>query len=475
MAQSGADHCIKTLCMNIVQEKTSELTANLKIQLTAEDYQEKVDKALKDMQKKAQMPGFRPGKVPFGMIKKMYGKSVLVEEVNKILVDAVYEYIKEKEINILGNPLPDNEKTREIDWDNQTEFEFVYEIGIAPEIDLDLSEDIEVEYHKIKIEDKTVDETINDIRKRYGSMSTPESSESEDDVLFGEFAELDGDGHVIEDGLKNKSNLYIQYVKDEETKKSLIGLKNGDTVDIDLLKSVENDTEMASMLGVKKEELEQYGKNYRFTVERVSRMEPAEMNEEFYKKVAPDKEIKDEKEFREFIAEQLQNQYQADVDKNFKNEAIKTLLKKANLSLPEDFLKKWLIESNRDNKEITPEQVENEFVSFAESFKWQLVENHLIKKYEIEVKHEEVSDYLKDYMRQQLRQYGQMNPEEEVLNDFVKRIASNQEELKKVYDQLFDVKMMELLKDKLKLKEKEVTFDEFVNEMTEKYKNNNQA
>ncbi len=460
--------------MNIVQEKKSELTENLKIQLTAEDYQEKVDKALKDMQRKAQMPGFRPGKVPFGMIKKMYGKSVLVEEVNKVLVDALYEYIKEKEINILGNPLPDNEKTREIDWDNQTEYEFVYEIAIAPEINLELSEEIAVDYHKIKIEDKTVDETINDIRKRYGSMSSPEISESED-VLFGEFAELDGDGNIIEDGLKNKSNLYIQYIKDEETKASLIGLKKDDNVDIDLVKSVENDSEMAGMLGVKKEELEQYGKNYRFTVERVSRMQPSELNEELFKKVAPDAEIKDEAAFKSFIAEQLQKQYQADVDKNFKNEAIKTLLAKANLTLPEDFLKRWLIESNRDNKEITPEQVENEFVSFADSFKWQLIENHLIKKHEIEVQHEEVSDYLKKYMRQQLRQYGQMDPEEEVLNDFVKRIASNQEELKKVYDQLFEVKVLELLKSKLNLNEKEVTFDEFVNEMTEKYKNKTQA
>ncbi|TVQ15413.1 MAG: trigger factor [Bacteroidetes bacterium] len=460
--------------MNIVQEKKSELTENLKIQLTADDYQEKVDKALKDMQRKAQMPGFRPGKVPFGMIKKMYGKSVLVEEVNKVLVDALYEYIKEKEINILGNPLPDNEKTREIDWDNQTEYEFVYEIAIAPEINLELSEEIAVDYHKIKIQDKTVDETISDIRKRYGSMSSPEISES-DDVLFGEFAELDGDGNIIEEGLKNKSNLYIQYIKDEETKASLIGLKKDDTVDIDLVKSVENDAEMAGMLGVKKEELEQYGKNFRFTVERISRMQPSELNEELYKKVAPDAELKDEEAFRGFIAEQLQKQYQADVDKNFKNEAIKTLLAKANLTLPEDFLKRWLIESNRDNKEITPEQVENEFVSFADSFKWQLIENHLIKKHEIEVQHEEVSDYLKNYMRLQLRQYGQMDPEEEVLNDFVKRIASNQEELKKVYDQLFEVKVLELLKSKLNLNEKEVTFDEFVNEMTEKYKNKTQA
>ncbi|MFW5706913.1 MAG: trigger factor, partial [Bacteroidota bacterium] len=343
--------------MNIVQEKTSDLTAKLKIQLTAEDYQDKVDKALKDMQRKAQMPGFRPGKVPMGMVKKMYGKSVLVEEVNKVLVDALYDYIKEKELNILGNPLPDNESTSEIDWDSQSEFEFVYEIGLAPDIDLTLSEEIEVDYYKIKVEDTMIDETIEDIRKRYGSFTKPEVSE-EGDALYGEFAELDGDGNVIEDGLKNTTNLLIQYIKDQDTKEKLIGKKAGDTIDIDLVKAVENETEMASMLGIKKEELEQYGKNYRFTIESISRNIPADLNEDLFAKVAPDQEIKDEAAFRAFIAEQLQKQYQADVDKNFKNEAIKTLLDKANLSLPEDFLKRWLIETNRDNKDFTPEQVE---------------------------------------------------------------------------------------------------------------------
>lgn len=459
--------------MNIVQENTGDLTATLKVQLQPEDYKEKVDKALKDLQKKAQMPGFRPGKVPMGMVKKLYGKSVLAEEVNKVLIDSVYDYIKEKEINILGNPLPDHDQAKEIDWDNQTEFEFHYQIGLSPEINLSLSDDIEVEYYKIKVKDSIVDDTINDLRRRYGSMTSPEVSEK-DDVLFGKFEEVDGENNIIEDGLKNESNLYIQYLKDDETKEKLTGLKAGDSLVIDLVKALENETEMATTLGIKKEELDQYGKNYKFTVQRVSRIEPAELNEELFKKVAPEKEIKDEAEFRSFIAEQLSKQYQADADKHFKNEAIKTLVEKAGIELPEDFLKRWLIETNKDNKEITPEQVENEFVSFADSFKWQLIENHFIKEYKIEVSHEEVSEHLKNFMRQQMAQYGQPDPDEETLNDFVKRIASNQDELKKVYDQLFDVKVMELLKDKLKLKEKEVNFDEFVNEMTEKYKNQNQ-
>ncbi len=459
--------------MNIVQEKTSELTANLKIQLEAEDYQQKVDKALKDLQKKASMPGFRPGKVPMGIVKKMYGKGVLADEVNKILADSIYEYIKDQKLDILGNPLPDNDKSKEIDWDNQSEFEFHYEIGLAPEININFNDPIPVEYHKIKVEDSILNETIEDIQKRNGDFINPETSE-EGDVLFGEFTELDGENNVLEDGLKNKSNLYIQYIKDEQTKAELIGKKPEDSILLDLVKSVENETEMATMLGVKKEELEQYGKNYKFTIERISRVNPVELNKELFDKVAPDKDIQDEAGFREFISEQLQKQYQADVDKNFKNEAVKAILAKANLDLPEEFLKRWLIESNTDNKEITPEQVEKEFVTLAESFKWQLIENYLIKEYKIEVKHEEVSEYLKNYMRQQLRQYGQQDPDEEVLNDFVKRIASNQEELKKVYDQLFEVKVLDLLKEKLSLQPKEVNFDEFVTEMTEKYKKQNE-
>ena len=459
--------------MNITQENTDQLTTRLKVQLSPEDYQEKVDKALKDLQRKAQMPGFRPGKVPMGMVKKLYGKSVVAEEVNKILVDAVYDYVKEKEINMLGNPLPDHDKAREIDWENQKEFEFYYEIGIAPEISLNLADKIEVEYHKIKVEDNIIDDTIKDLSRRYGSMISPDKSEKED-VLYGKFEELDGENNVIEDGLKNESNLYIQYLKDDDTKEKLTGLKAGDSVDIDLVKALDNPTELASMLGVKKEELDQYGRNYKFTVERISRIEPAELNEELYKKVAPDTEIKDEAQFREFIGEQLSKQYQADADKHFKNEAIKTLVEKADLSLPEDFLKRWILESNKEKQEITPEQVENEFVTYADSFKWQLIENHLIKEHKIEVSHEEVSNHLKSFMRQQMAQYGQPDPDDETLNDFVKRIASNQDELKKVYDQLFDVKVMNLLKENLKLKEKEINFDDFVKEMTEKYKNQNQ-
>jgi trigger factor len=457
--------------MNITQENKGNLAATLKIQLTKEDYNEKVEKALKDMQRKAQMPGFRPGKVPMGLVKKMYGKSVLADEVNKVMIDGIYDYIKENEINILGNPLPDHDKASGIDWENQTDFEFHYDIGFAPAINLELSDDISVEYYKIKIEDSMVEDTIKDITRRYGKMVNPETSEK-DDVLFGEFAEVDGESNPIEDGLKNKSNLFIQYIKDEDTRNNLIGKKSGESVDLDIMKSVENESEMAGMLGIKKEELEQYGKNFRFTIERISRIEPAELNNDLFTKVAPETSIATEEDFREYMRSQLSKQYQADADKHFRNEAIKVIVEKANLELPEEFLKRWLLETNKDNDQITAEQVEKEFVSFADSFKWQLIENHLIKSNNIEVKTEEVVAYLKDYMRIQLKQYGQENPDDEILNDFVNRIMTNKDEVKKVYDQLFDTKILELFKEKLKLDEKEVTFDEFVNIMTDRYKSN---
>lgn len=460
--------------MNIVLDKTSDLTANLTIGIGVDDYKEKVDKSLKDLQRKAQMPGFRPGKVPMGLVKKMYGKGVLAEEVNKVIVDAMYDYIKENDLKVLGNPLPDNDKAKEIDWDNQTDFEFVYELGLSPEINLELNDDIGVNYFKIKVDDKTIDDTINDIRKRNGKFVNPETSDKQD-VLDGEFVELDGDGNPIEDGLKNTTKLYIEYLKDDAIKENFTGKSVGDSIDIDLMAAVENETEMAGMLGVKKEELEQYGKNYRFTIEKISRIEPADINEDLFKSVAPDTEIADEEAFRAFIAEQIQKQYEVEVDKDFKNHVVETLLEKADLSLPEDFLKRWLIETNKENDQITPEQVEKEFVSFADSFKWQLLENHLIKKYKVEVKFEEVSEFLKNYMRNQLKQYGQQDPEEEVLNDFVKRISSNEDEVKKVYDQLFDVKMISLFKEKLKLDEKELTMEEFTNEMKKKYEKKMQS
>lgn len=453
--------------MNIVHESTGTLEAVIKVQLGKEDYQEKVSGELKNMQRKAQMPGFRPGKVPYGMIQKMYGKSVLVEEVNKVLADAVFQYIKEKELNILGQPVPDHKEAEKIDWDDLNGFTFKYHIGLAPEFEIDLASGIEVPYHKIKVEDDMVNSYLADIRRQYGKMTSPEVSSIED-VLFGEFCEMESPDQEKPDGKTHKSNLFIQYIKDEELQSRLVGIRAGDTVLLDIIKAVESASESAAMIGVKKEELSNYSPLFRFTLDSISHVEPAEMNEELYNKLAPGKGIHDESSFRELLREQISQQYQADVDKHFKNEVRKKLIDLTSLALPLDFLKMWLLDANRDS--FTPEQVEKEFDNLADTFRWQLIENHLIKRYELKVAQQEIHEHLEQYFRQQMKQYGQQDVEQEVIDGFVKNISSKEEEVKKVYDHLYDQKLLGLYKTHLSLQETELSFGDFVKLMNEKYK-----
>jgi trigger factor len=451
--------------MNIVQEEKGQLESILKVSITEEDYKDKVTAELRNMQKKAQMPGFRPGKVPFGMIQKMYGKSVLAEEVNKVMVDAVYKYIQDNGIDILGNPLPDMEQAKDLDWDTQKDFEFHYRVGLSPKIDLSLSEEIKVDYHKVQPSKEVVDKQLSELARRYGKVVNPGVSEK-DDVLLGELQEMISEEEVKPEGHVHKTNIFISYVKDEAAREKLIGMKPGEKVVFDVVNAVGSETEAAGMLGVKKEELSNLGPLFSFTVESISRIEPASMDKELFEKAAPGKDINTEEEFRQFITEQISKQYQADADKHFKNEAIKKLLSITNLQLPEDFLKDWLVEANQ---ELTQDQVENEFGKFLESFRWQLLENHLLKVNKIEVSPDEVKKHLEDYFRIQMRQYGQIDVEQEMVDQFVSNIIKNKDEVKKVYDHLFDEKMLDLLKSKLKLNEIEIDFDDFVKLVTEKY------
>ncbi len=453
--------------MDIIQEQHGPQEALLKVKLSEEDYREQVDKELKSLQRKAQMPGFRPGKVPAGLIKKMYGQSVLAEEVNKILADAVYNYIKEKELNVLGNPIPDKEQADEIDWETQREFTFQYHLGLAPEIDLELTGDIDVTYHKITVEDTIVDNYLMDVRKRYGKMFNPGTADA-DDVLFGEFTEMENGSAPKAEGHTHKANVYIRYIKDEQLKKQLIGSKPGEQVVMDVHKAVESEAETAAMIGVKKEDLGNYNPLFRFTVESISRVEPAELNEELFNKAAPGKEIKTEDAFKTYLKEQISQQYQADADKHFKNMVMEKLLDITQLPLPEAFLRKWLLVTNKE--ELTEEKIEKEFDQFSDSFRWQLLENHLIKENKVEVKPEEVNKYIEQFVKAQLKQYGQEDVPPEMLDEYVKNIASNKEEVKKVYDQLFDQKLMALFKEKLTLREENISYDAFVKLVTEKYK-----
>jgi len=452
--------------MNIVLENKDNLHALLKIDLHKEDYSAKVSDELKKLQRKAQMPGFRPGKVPMGIVHKMYGKSVKADEINKILIDSIYQYLKDNKLDIMGHPLPDQEAAANMDWESQTSFNFTYEIGLAPKVEIELSEKIEVEYPKIVADNQTIDTQVNNIRRRHGSMINPETSEQED-MLFGEFAELEQPGKLKEEGHKHKNNLLIKFVTDQKVREQLTGIKVGQHVDFNVFRANENEAEVASLLGLKKEEIGQYGPDFRFTVEKISRIEPANLDQGFFEKVFPEAEIRDESEFRTAMAEQINRQYQADADKHFRNEVMKSLLKEAALELPESFLKKWVVAANQD--EYTPERIETDFPKLADSFRWQLIENHLVNAYGIKVTDDEVTAHLQEYIRSQFKQYGQQEVEQSVVDGLVHWIKGYQEELKKVFENLADQKLLALYKEKLRLKVVEFSFDDFVKFVTEKY------
>jgi trigger factor len=442
--------------MNIIQENIDELNAVLKVKVEANDYLPKVETALKNYQKKANVPGFRPGKVPTGMIRKMYGKSIMVDEINKLLNDSLYQYLNENKIEVLGNPLP--KKDMVIDWDNQKDFEFLYEMGLAPKFSVELSPKDKFTYQTVKIDDELVNKYVSDIAKRYGKVENVEVSE-DGDLLNGDFVELDANGEILPGGIFKTGSLFLDRVKDAETKKALIGLKKDDKVVLEARKLSENAGDLAALLGIDKDAAETITSKVQFTVKGISRLAAAEINQEFFNKIYGEGNVNSEDEFRTKIREELANMFVNDSERKFYNDVVEHLMNKVNINLPNEFLKRWIVAAN--DKPVTMEQVESEFEGYSKGLKWQLIENKIIRDNNIQVTNEEVVAHTKELI---LEQFGKYNPSpmsEDELNETVKRVLSNQEEAKKLYEKLYGQKVMELFKSKFTLENKEVPYDDF--------------
>jgi len=446
--------------MNITQEKIDALNAKLKVQLSSEDYQEKVEAVIVNYRKTASIPGFRKGKVPMGQVKKMIGKSVLVDEVNKLLQEAIYKHITENKVEVLGNPLP---LTSEVDWDNATDFEFEYEMGLAPEFKVTLDKKSKFDYLQIVADKKMVDHYVTDMAKRYGKMTQPEKSEKTD-LMMGEFTQLDGEGNALEGGINHTSSVALDIIQDKKAQKALVGLTDGDEVKLHITKDFSNDAH--HMLNIKKEELETLDADFTFKVNKISRMEPADMTQDLFDKVFGKDTVKSEKEFKAKVKEEVEKSFEGESDNKLKNDVILHLIKMTKLSLPDTFLKKWLVATNEQG--LTEEQVEQEYEQYSKSLKWQLIENKIIKDNELEVKNEDVISHTKELIVSNFAQYGQPAPEDKKLEEIAVQVLGNEEERKKVYNQLYDVKTMSLYKEKFSLKNKEVTYDEFVKLASEK-------
>jgi trigger factor len=444
--------------MNITQEKIDNLNAVVKINIDPVDYQGRVDKAIKDHAKKAKMPGFRPGMVPPSHIKKMYGKSILVDEVNNLLSDTLNNYIAEQKLEVLGQPLPKVDDKQEYNWDFADAFEFNYEIGLAPEFNIDFSSKDKLTQYVIKIDDTTLAERVKNIRRSYGKMTNPDVS-AEDDVLYAQLTQLSPDGSVFDDGITNTTSVRLEQIADAKIKKSLIGVKKDDEVVLDIQKAYNNDAaKIAAILGIEESEAADLKSNFRLTIKNVNRLEESDLNQEFFDKLFGEGTVTDEAGFKAKITEELESMMQQDAERKLQNDIYNYSIEKVQFNLPDDFLKRWL---KVTNEKLTEEELEGGYKDFAQNLKWTLIENKIIKENNIEIKYEEVFAAAKQSLDQQFRMYSPQPIAEEQLAQYAVQYLQNKENANKVFDEVKALKTLDYIKSVVTLDNKDIFYNDF--------------
>jgi len=445
--------------MNVTQENIDALNAVLKVRIDRSDYIEKYESALREQRRKAVLPGFRSGKVPMGIIKKRVGTSILLDEVNNILSKSVQEHIEKNKLEVLGDPLPKMDPDKKMDWNEPDHLEFEFELGLAPKFDVKLTHKSKIKFYTIKVDDKMLNDQIGDLTRRYGKLEEVELS-GEKDMLFGDLIELNEEGQIKEGGIMNPATISVEFLKDDATKTLLAGKKKKDEIDVDPRKVSKGDSDMAKMLGISEEEVNTVTSQFRFRVEEIKRLEPSALDQEFFDKVFGKDEVKDEPAFRERVKKDLEKMFVNDSDKLFKRDISVYLLDKTKMKLPDEFLKRWLKE--RNDQELSSDQIEQDYENYAKSMKWQLIENKLIKENGLDVSAEEGMEHTKQNLAAQYAQYGMPAPAPEDLEQSARKILADQNEAKKIYEALFDQKLMAYYKETVKMVPKEVAYDEFV-------------
>ena len=445
--------------MNITQEKINKLNSVLTVKIQPDDYRERVEKAIKSQAKKAKLPGFRPGMVPSSHIKRMYGKSILVDEINNLLSDTLNNYINENKLEVLGQPLPKVDDSKEFNWDYNDEFEFNYELGLAPEFELNFSSSDKLPYYQIKVDAETLESRTKNLRKSYGKMTNPEVS-ADEDVLYSELEQLSPDGSVFEDGISNTASVRIDLVKDEAIKKSLIGLKVGDVVDLDLQKAFENnETVIAKLLNIPEGDAKDLQSKFRITVKNINRLEESDLNQEFFDKIFPEGNITSEEEFKNKITEELEGMMAQNADQKLHNDLVNFGLEKVKLELPDEFLKRWLKETNQN---ISAEELESGYGDFARNLKWTLIENKIIKENQIEIKYEDVLASAKQKLDAQFRMYSPQALPEDQLTQYTVQFLQNKENANRTFEEVKGQKVFEYLKSVITLDKKEIEYNKFI-------------
>jgi trigger factor len=445
--------------MNITRENIDSVNAVVKVLIEKTDYEKTVEETLKEYRQKSSIPGFRPGKAPIGLIKKRFGTSVMVEEINKMLSQNLTRYLVDEKLRILGEPLSSTEQQKPIDWDNDENFEFAFDVALAPEIEVPLDEKDKLDYFTIKVADDMIDQQIEMIQSQMGQNVDSEAVK-EKDLSRGDFVELDAEGNEKEEGVRAEGVLLsVDLIKDEEIKKQFMGKQKGEVLVFDPVKAYQDRHEVGHLLKISHEQADELNSEFKFTITEILEFKKAELNEELYKKIyGEDTEVKTEEDLKKKLKEEIALSLLQSSDRKFATDVRDILVEKIKPELPEAFLKRWLIESNRD---VTEEQIDKDFDGFLKDLRWQLIKDVIIKDNELKVEEEEALGFAKQLAHAQYSQYGIYNAPEDQLESFAKMILEKPEEKERLYNKLLEDKVIDVVKEKITLQEKEVTREEF--------------
>lgn len=438
--------------MNITKESIDALNAVVKVEISEADYQEKVTEVLKDYAKKADIPGFRKGSVPFGMVRKQYGKSIMIDEVNKLIQDSLNKFLIEEKLDILGNPLPKIQD--DFSWDKK-DYAFEFELGLSPEFDVKLDTKKKVTKYTIVADDELIDKEVENLQQRFGKMS------AKDVVEVG--VNITGTFVNEEKEIEKKYSFVLEDIKGRSNRKMLLGAKVGDVITLKSKGLFDDEHKLMGATGMSHDEVHGLNIELTFTIEDITFTELAELNQEFFDNIFGEGVISTATELREKIKEDAEKQFESQADQQLLNAITEYLIDNTKFDLPAEFLKKWLAVAGENP--LSDEQASEEFEKSEKGLRYQLIEGKIIKDNDLQVSFEELKDYAKGFIKTQMAQYGNLNPEEKELEDIVTRVLGNQDEAKRLQEQLMSSKLLDFYKEKMSFKTKKMTYEKFVKEV----------
>ncbi|MHA4736433.1 trigger factor [Dyadobacter sp. MSC1_007] len=438
--------------MEVLLEKSSPTLASLKVTLTKEDYQPKVDKTIKDYSKRVNLKGFRPGKVPSHVIQRMYGKSILVDEVNNILSTAVSTYIRENKLQVVGDPVPDRDKAAEVNWDNPSQFEFSYDLGVATDFEVNLSELPAIKRYTINVDDAELTKTLDSLRERFADSIHPETSEA-GDMIFGELKQESSE-------FTTRTAIPTKQVKEDVLAK-FVGAKKGDLITFDIQNTFTDESAIAHVTGKKKEDIGELSGEFTLTIEDITRSAPAELTQEFFDKVLGPGQVESEEQFNEKLLEIIKGNYERETEALLRRDIEIGLLDSISIELPEAFLKDWLERTNEGK--FTREQIEEQFGDFQKSLKLSLIKNKIADKENVKVEYPEILAFTREMVKGQFGIYG----DDDAMKETIDRVAQGyladkeRDNYTSVFNQVFDNKILEIIRSQVSTDEQTVEVSEF--------------